>query len=107
MLNSVNIYQNIKKNVFRTENLKETFQHSKRKFVSPVWNNFLAIFNDKNEPILTHVVCKFCENVFKHKLETCEIKTSNKEPGTTNLLRHTTKCRLKWNKMKPTKKSGK
>lgn len=103
-MDSAHIYKKIKAKEFRTEDVKAAFQNTKRKFISPVWNNFRAIFNDKDELIATHVVCKLCDSVYTYKVDNNGTETLKKETGTTNLLRHLKVCRSKTKK--PTKEKG-
>lgn len=91
MLSTATIKRNLISKIYQTKDIRDAFEASKRKFQSVVWNTFLAILDDKNEVISSHVCCKYCSDVFKCTV----IQSENKNIGTSNLLRHSTGCRSK------------
>lgn len=82
------IERNIQNNLFQTKDLKEAFRDTKRKFFSPAWNKFLAVVDDNNDVLLSHVVCKLCQRALRSGLDAKNTRGN----GTSNLLRHSKKC---------------
>lgn len=83
------IEKKVKDKTFSTKDLDEAFNDTKRKFISPAWKKFLAVYDENGEIIKSYVVCKCCSKAMSSNLDTTE---SKKGSGTSNLLRHSKEC---------------
>lgn len=92
------VQKNINNSIFKTGDLREAYKKKQRKFCSPAWCKFLAIYDENNALISSFVVCKLCRKVFKSGIDDC--KDGKKGNGTSNLLRHSRDC----TSVKPKKK---
>jgi hypothetical protein len=92
MQSALSVKSKIDNGTYRLEDIRKVFAESKRKFMSPAWNTFLAIVDDSDVPMGTYVCCKFCKHVLK-----CTVTVTNngKDAGTSNLLRHIKNCGAK------------
>lgn len=91
MVSTAQIKLKIQEKLYNTQDIRQALEKNKRKFQSPVWNTFQAILNEQKEVILTHVCCKFCQEVFKNTVTL----TVRRHTGTSNLLRHEKVCRAR------------
>lgn len=67
------IKNNIDERIYRLDDVRKVFAQTKRKFLSPAWNTFLAIIDENGEPIATHVCCKYCSKVLKNSVTVANI----------------------------------
>lgn len=82
---------------FKTGDLREAYKSKQRKFCSPAWCKFLAVYDENDVLLSSHVVCKVCRDVFKSGIHdtnetSADGTTKKKGHGTSNLLRHSREC---------------
>lgn len=78
------ISKNVKDGIFKTKDIREAFRAHNRNLTSSMWVKYLAIFDEKDSLVQSHVLCKVCRKVLKSGIISGH--------GTSNLTRHSKQC---------------